>query len=392
MTNRRTFLATAALSASALPGLASAAAGPASPLARHSAGTVYVMSNNASANEILVLARQADGALIYQGRVATGGQGYTATAPIDPLGSQGALQLSADGSFLFAVNAGSNQVSSFRLDAAGWPVPVSLLDSGGVFPASLALFGPWLYVLNKGSTGSIQGFEIGAGGRLKPLSGSNRGLGLTPTDPFAHVPAPEQIGFDATGRQLLITWGGARQFLSFAIDAQGLPAAEAVHNNALEGLPFSFVLSRKGQALVTDAAGGLGSYQVGGDTGLWTSISPPVPNFQAATCWVVFDGDATAYTANTGSGTLSAYRVAPNGTVALADSSGVALALGSGAAPTDMAFLPVSGGRLLYVLDGGLGRVSVLRASPATAALSVVGHYGSGVVPVQAGVQGIAVR
>src|SRR5215212_9533893 len=94
-------------------------------------GAVFTMTNSAvRGNEIVAYERAANGSLRLLGAFATGGQGSgpapTTTifgAPVpataDGLGSQGSLRLSADNRFLFAVNAGSDSVTCFRVNADG---------------------------------------------------------------------------------------------------------------------------------------------------------------------------------------------------------------------------------------------------------------------------------
>src|SRR6266699_957627 len=123
-----------------------------------------------------VLTRGADGRLTAAATVATGGLGTGAS-----LGSQGAVALSNDGRWLFAVNAGSNDVSVFSVGAAGLTL-ASRTSSVGLTPISLTVHGNVLYVLNAGGTGNISGFTVGTSGALaaiagatRPLSGSNVG-------------------------------------------------------------------------------------------------------------------------------------------------------------------------------------------------------------------------
>ena len=71
------------------------------------------MSNAADGNQVVVLARAADGTLSHVADYATGGEGSGAR-----LGSQGAVRLSDDGSRLLVVNAGSDEVSVFRVDGS----------------------------------------------------------------------------------------------------------------------------------------------------------------------------------------------------------------------------------------------------------------------------------
>ena len=73
-------------------------------------GAVYTMSNDPGGNEILVFNRYADGSLAYSSAYATGGLGTGAG-----LGNQRGLVMSDNHQWLLAVNAGSDEVSVFRI-------------------------------------------------------------------------------------------------------------------------------------------------------------------------------------------------------------------------------------------------------------------------------------
>src|ERR1043166_1665556 len=133
-------------------------------------GAVYALTNQAGGNAVAMYARAANGSLSWIGAVPTGGTGTGAS-----LGSQGALALSDDGRWLFAVNAGSNDVSAFRITSSGLSL-ANRVASGGVGPSSVTVHGNLLYVLNAGGAGNISGFSIGADGALTPLSGSTPAL------------------------------------------------------------------------------------------------------------------------------------------------------------------------------------------------------------------------
>lgn len=77
------------------------------------ARAVFVMTNSAERNEVIAFARTAEGGLQESGRFATGGRGSGGNT--DPLESQGSLTLSQDHGLLFAVNAGSGEISVFRV-------------------------------------------------------------------------------------------------------------------------------------------------------------------------------------------------------------------------------------------------------------------------------------
>src|SRR5216684_1195002 len=121
----------------------------------NSAGFVYVMTNKNPGNSVIQYSRASNGALTWLREVATGGDGSGPTK-VDPLGSQDSLVLSGDGRLLLAVNAGSNEVSIFGLKnkTLTW---LSKINSGGIFPNSIALDKDLVYVLNAQGTPHISG-------------------------------------------------------------------------------------------------------------------------------------------------------------------------------------------------------------------------------------------
>jgi hypothetical protein len=144
------------------------------------AGAVYTLTNAANGNEVLVYDRAADGTLSFQSAYATGGLGSGAG-----LGSQGALVLNQNHRWLVAVNAGSDDISIFRVEQDGLDL-ADVAPSGGDHPISVTVHGRLVYVLNDGGSGNISGFLIGLGGRLAPIPGSSQPLsngGLGPTRP-----------------------------------------------------------------------------------------------------------------------------------------------------------------------------------------------------------------
>src|ERR1051326_1333205 len=104
-------LGLAAAAAVAVPASA-AASSDTSPVVGH----VYVNDNTTPVNTIGAFDRHADGTLTPQAGspFAAGGAGTGSG-----LASQGALQSSADGRYLIAADAGSNQVSVLRVHSDG---------------------------------------------------------------------------------------------------------------------------------------------------------------------------------------------------------------------------------------------------------------------------------
>ena len=82
--------------------------------------------------------------------------GVLQIAKVPGVGPKRALQLSRDGRYLLAVDAGSNQISVLRV---GWDgslqlVPGGVVSSGGLTPVSIAVHGSLVYVANSGAGGS----------------------------------------------------------------------------------------------------------------------------------------------------------------------------------------------------------------------------------------------
>ncbi len=126
---------------------------------------VYTLTNQVAGNAVAVFNRAADGTLSAAGTVATGGTGTGAG-----LGSQGAVALSDDGRWLFAVNAGSNDVSVLRVRRSGLSL-ASRTPSSGTLPISLTVRENVLYVLNAGGAGNITGFTVGESCPSAPMAG-----------------------------------------------------------------------------------------------------------------------------------------------------------------------------------------------------------------------------
>src|SRR5271169_3514588 len=146
-----------------------AAAASASTTASPVVGYTYVNDNTATGNTIAGFDRHADGSLtpIPGSPFVAGGAGLGSG-----LASQGAIQVTSDGRYLLAVDAGSNQISVLRITANGVPVPVGQpVSSGGIKPVSVAVSGTGLvYVANSGAGGSgYSGFRLNPAGKLIPV-------------------------------------------------------------------------------------------------------------------------------------------------------------------------------------------------------------------------------
>jgi 6-phosphogluconolactonase len=312
-------------------------------------GAVFVMTNDPGGNSILAFRRNPNGKLVAAGSVATGGLG-NGTMP-DSLASQGSLVRS--GNLLFAVNAGSNEISVLSIGKKKLTL-VDTVPSGGELPTSLAVRGGLLYVVNVGS-GDITGFRIGSGGQLTALAGSTRAISGGPSIPMEGA---SQVSFTPNGKALLVTVKMPSVIDVFRVGDDGLTDGPTTVPSSGGG-PFGFAFDRQGHLIVTETNGGppnegsASSYAVAAD-GTPAVISGMVGSGQIATCWVVINGPF-AYTTNTASGSISRYRVENDGMLALQQS----VAATTGGNPIDMALSP--DGEFLYTVVDGAGRISLYR-------------------------------
>jgi 6-phosphogluconolactonase len=342
---------------------------------RPAVGAVYVLSNDPDANAVIVYDRDFRGRLTLGASYATGGFGSGSGNA--PLGSQGALALSADNRWLFAVNAGSDDISVFRVRRRGLDL-IGYYESGGAFPSSLTVYHNLVYVLNAGRDGtpaSIFGFRLKPDGRLTPLPDAIRPL---PGGGF------HQVSFTPYGNALVITKGGAdaNEILVFGVDEDGMPDAAPVISPSAGVNPFGFAFDFRGHLIVTEAGSrSLSSYALQEDHSLEV-ITASLSNGNAATCWVAKTWFGSFFTANTGGSNFSSYRVLPaDGSLRLVDADAA-----SGDAPTDLTIS--RSGRYLYAINSNSGTVGAFRIS-FNGRLEDLGAV-EGIPPLQA--QGIAVR
>ena len=340
---------------------ATAALGPG---ALHSAfadgrGAVYALTNSPAGNAVVVYARADDGSLSPAGSYATGGTGTGAG-----LGSQGAVIVSGDARLLFAVNPGSNSVSSFRIRAFGLEL-VDTEPSGGVMPTSVAfrdelVYGDdgdtasgsgLLYVLNAGVPNSISGFTVDRRGEITPLEGSTRPLSAEST-------APAQVGFSDGGDVLVVTERATNRIDTYVVGPDGRLSAPMVHPSA-GPTPFGFAVDRRNTLFVSEAGagGGASSYRIGED-GALDPVSSMIMTGQRAACWAVLTKDGRyGYVTNAGTGNISGFAIFRDGSASLLDAGGVTAVTGGN--PTDAALS--RNGRYLYVRVAALGEIAIFR-------------------------------
>jgi 6-phosphogluconolactonase (cycloisomerase 2 family) len=339
-------------------------------------GAVFTATNGANANAVVAFARADDGSLTFAGTFNTGGKGIGGTT--DPLASQYSLLLDGeDDRLLFVVNAGSNNVSAFRVSGASLTL-VGATSSGGTLPTSLAIANHTLYVLNAGSN-TVRGFEIDATGDLTPNASASAALS-------AGASGAAAIRASRDGRFLVVTEKGSRTIDVFAIGEQGR-LGPAVQSASAGVSPFGFDFVKENQIAVSEAGSAATSLYAVTRNGSLTVEAPSVStNGQAAPCWLIATTNGRfAYTANAGSGTISGYSVDAQGALQLLVPSGISGSTGTGSTPLDLDLS--RGDRYLYVLESGAGRIGAfaLGQNGSLTALAGIG----GLTP-QSGVQGLA--
>lgn len=362
--------ARAALAAIALSLVVTAVLLPSAATAAPDPGAVYVLSNQVSGNRVLVFDRGTDGSLAPAGSVDTGGTGTGGG-----LGSQGAIVVDDAGRYVYAVNAGSASISSFRVTRRGLD-RVDMVASGGMMPTSVTVHGDLVYVLNAGGDGSIVGFTT-KHGQLRPLAGSARPLSGSAT-------APAQVSFTPRGDQLVVTERATQRIDLYKVRHDGYASGPTVMDSA-GATPFGFGFDNKNHLIVSEAFGGapdasaVSSYKL--DRNHLDTVSASVPTTETAACWIAVMGNGRfAYAGNAG-GSVSGYRIAPNGALTLLDADGQTAAPGAGV--LDLAVSHNS--RYLYArLGNGQVATWTIAANGSLAALPVMGGLPAGAAGIAA--------
>ena len=407
-------------------------------------GAVYAMTNALRNNEIVVYHRANNGTLMFMQRIATGGGGSGIQLdPTDSLGSQSGLVLDQPHRRLFAVNTQSlaedprngtdvgdcqeGTISSFRFADDGRLTLVDRIPSGGLFPASLAVRGDRLYVLNAGGPGlnpvcgigpNINGFHVRPTAEMRLLADSTQpidpgsspgsflncdpGGGPFPTDEFRcglnppnFIRGPGQIRFTPSGQALVVTVKGTNSIYVFPVDEAGLPGTPTITQAQGPNQPtyFGFAFDKSGHLIVSEPFGAtpvipavpfsaVSSFAINED-GTLTTLSASVPNGRGTSCWVALDPrERYAYISNNATSDISSYRIGEDGSLTF-----LAATAGTANLPNDLATARDGGGSFLYVLNSGNGTVGAFRINDDGSLTNLGAADG---LPADAGAQGLA--
>jgi 6-phosphogluconolactonase (cycloisomerase 2 family) len=312
-------------------------------------GAVYVLSNRPAGNTVIRYDRMHDGSLVAAGEYPTGGAGTGGG-----LMSQGAVTIDDAGRYLYAVNAGSASVTSFRIRRDGLEL-IDTAPSGGATPTSVTVHGDLVYVLNAGDPGSISGFSV-RNGDLTPLAGSTRPLSAAGTQ-------PGEVAFTPDGDRLVVSERAMQRFDVYAINRRGLPVGPTLV--ASSGVtPYGFAFDQRGHAIVSEAMGGMAdasavsSYDL--RRGGFSVVSPSVPTTETSACWIAITPDGRfAYSGNAASQSITGYAIGRKGDLTILTADGKTASGHAGV--TDLA--TSSDGRWLYARmgDGTVGAWTIER-------------------------------
>jgi 6-phosphogluconolactonase (cycloisomerase 2 family) len=330
MVQRRVIGGVAALGAAlmfAIPGIAAASEGR--------SGYVYTETNAAAGNAILAYSQGYDGSLTAIGTFPTGGLGTGGG-----LATQGEVILAGGGKWLLAVNAGSSDISAFRVRDDG---RLTLTDRAGAYgtdPVSLTADDGLVYVLDAGGSGNIAGFRLD-NGNLHHIGGSVQALSGGATN-------PAEVAFSTNGRFLVVTERATNLIDTYSVDSAG--RAGGLKATPSSGpVPYGFAFDLRNHPIVSEAANStVSSYRLSSAGA--TVISASVPTGGIAACWVAVSPNGLwAFDSNAHGGTISSFEVHSNGSISLALS--VAANTGTGSVPLDLQVS--SNGRFLYVNEAG---------------------------------------
>ena len=324
--------------------------------------SVYSISNAAPNNTLIKFVQRGNGTLKKVQTIKTGGSGGLAPQPgCEPPGGCPMLDTQSEvvvwKRLVFAVNAGSDSITSFIEKKNGKLKRVDVQSSMGDFPNSIAVKRGVLYVLNSHSD-SIAGFKFDKRGEIRRIVNSVRPLAAMQ---IAQVLSPRQIGFDRTGGVLIVTRlsplpGGIDTFL---LNSKNRPG-QAIANAPTTPLPFGFAVDRYNNLVMSQVSappelampGNTATYDINTQTGQLTPIET-VTSDGVAPCWVVITRDGRyAFVVNTGGGapdaTVARYGLTSAGDLTLLGLTGENNANGDEFARTDEVLS--RNGRYLFVL------------------------------------------
>jgi 6-phosphogluconolactonase len=337
---------------------------------------VFVMTNAADHNAVIAYERAAGGTLHEANSYLTGGRGSGGNN--DPLESQGSLTLSQDHSLLFAANAGSGEISVFRVDGTSLSLSDKVSSSGSE-PNAIAQHGDLVYVLNTGGSSNVVGFRL-EGDHLSQIEHS---LAFLSTN----TAGAASIAISPDGQFVAVTERLTNSVDVFKVLADGTLAPIVINPSVGPGA-FSVSFTPSGDAIVSETGGANGSavssYSVLPD-GMLSPISSSVLTLGAANCWNAVTPDGRfVYVSNAGSSTISGFAIAANGALSALPGTVVGE---NPAGATNLDIAVSADGKFLYSMNSHNGTIGIFAIQKDGTLKSVAAA--SGITP-NSGFNGIA--
>ncbi len=204
-------------------------------------GAVYAGTNNngPDGNFVVSFGRHADGTLVPLDMHVTGGQGRASASPSPPrlnsLIAEDSI-IAVDNRFLLVVNAGSNDITCFRINSDFSLTATAIEASGGTMPISLAYHNGVVYVANAdedgvftappNQSGNITALRLDSStGQLSRIAGFSLSLHGRPADLEVTPDGSHLIVSSLNASSALLPQPTAAEVSSFRIEPDGTLAA-----------------------------------------------------------------------------------------------------------------------------------------------------------------------
>jgi len=411
-------------------------------------GAVYAGTNDGQKNGLVAYGSKSDGTLAYIGAYLSGGAGgrLNTGGPVDPLISAHSV-LNVDNRFVLQVNAGSNTISSFRVNKDFSLTLIDVVPSDGFGPDTIAELDGVVYVANvdndgvytgpQDQVGNIVAFALNRGtGRLQEIPGSKRQLLGRPSD-VAVAPRARSlvVSIYNAGSSAISSDAANAELESFAMSQPGLltplPISTVTstkrNNDDDRNLPGAIgisiresngrevvVVTESREFLADGEAASLSQFQTGSVStfelnrfGFLQPISLDIPtssqiatgptNTSTSSCWISFDKDGRSFwVVSASSSIISSFRFNENGSVEELDSRAATGepvnpdAANPAAGATGFVDIAETGNSdFIYELESGAGKVNVYQIASPASPLNLVQQIATG-LPQTGGVMGIA--
>jgi len=332
-------------------------------------GALYTMSNNAAGNSLIISSIQANGSVIYENSIPTGGNGLhdkTIFVPEKPdaVFAQGSVVVY--GTHLYVVNPGSHTLSMFSINpqnALDLKMVGKPVSTGGEYPVSVDVDETTntACVINGGRINGVMCFKVDFNTGLTP-QGKFYSFGLNQTTPpMGPYGTVSQVVFSNDKKKLRASVKGVAHprtpgfIATWDVGSDGTLSDDFTKTipNPGQGLqPFGVlnVYGAQDALLVTDLAVGMTIYDFSQST---PALHPLVIDGQRDTCWVVYSNVTDSYWVSD-LGTAQIYEVGiDNKSLEPSLLNTYDLAVNNN--PIDVALATVNGKQYFYVLSPIVG-------------------------------------